>query len=158
MSKILTVATPVQKVIFDTVIHPEFSNGFWKAMRPMGHGAAWAEVTTVVATAGAKLGAAGFTVPRNYNLLNPGFFSKAEAALLAAARTVKPEITANQLKRELTSLSQIIGARLKEVDGVAVKLQRGRRPFASTAKLAINTGATRRAVANIVEPTPESAA
>ncbi len=124
MTKALTVATEVQKVVFENVLLGEISIGFWKNARPADHADCWKDVSVVVGT---SLGTAGFVSPRNYNFVNPEFFQKTKDSLMAAAVTVNPHITEKQLKKQLIALNQIIGSRLKEIGGSVSKLQRGRK-------------------------------
>lgn len=155
MAKILTVASEVQKAVFTQVLFQEIATGFWKHARPADHAESWAGVSVNV---GADLGASGFDVPRNYNFVNPDFFRTAEERLMTAAKTVNPDITVKQLKKQLISLNQIIGARLKEVGGSVTKLPRGRKQGttdATTTKTTKQSKTTvRRVAANIVN-TPE---
>jgi hypothetical protein len=152
MSKTLIVATPVQKTVLTDVLLQEIRSGFWKNARPADHADSWIGVDIVVGT---DLGASGFDVPRNYNFVNPDFFRKAEEKLMNAAKTVNPDITVKQLKKQLISLNQILGARLKEVGGTITKLPRGRKQPAettvTTSKKAVKS-TVRKAVANIVTP------
>jgi hypothetical protein len=151
MAKVLTVATPVQKAVFEQVFLNEMSHGFWKNARPADHADYWKGVTLVVGT---ELGTNGFDVPRNYNFVNPEFFCKVEDKLMAVAEVAQPGITTKQLKKQLISLNQIIGGRLKEVGGTVVKLPRGRKQPTevqiSTAKKTA-TSSVRKALANLVE-------
>ena len=124
MSRTLTVATEVQKAVFTQVLLGEIATGFWKNARPADHADSWKNVEITV---GSELGAVGFDVPRNYNFVNPDFFRKAEDKLMNAAKTVNPDITVKQLKKQLISLNQILGARLKEIGGPVAKLPRGRK-------------------------------
>jgi hypothetical protein len=158
--KVLTVATAVQAAVFAEVLLGEISTGFWKNARPADHADYWKGVDVVV---GVELGATGFEVPRNYNFVNPDFFTKNEAALLAEAQKVEPEITVKQLKKQLISLNQIIGARLKEVGGSVTKLPRGRKATAVAAETTVattkadkKTTTTRRAQVKFVEPVAET--
>jgi hypothetical protein len=159
MSKTLTVATEVQKTVFTEVLLGEIATGFWKNARPADHADSWKGITVVVGT---DLGSNGFDVPRNYNFVNPDFFRKAEEKLMTAARTVNPDITVKQLKKQLISLNQILGARLKEIGGAVTKLPRGRKTptegaVVKSTKTAKST--VRKVAANLVEPakTPEAA-
>lgn len=158
MSKILTVATQAQKVVLENVLLGEIATGFWKNARPADHADSWKGVEITI---GADLGAAGFDVPRNYNFVNPDFFRRAEEKLMEAAKTVNPDITVKQLKKQLISLNQILGARLKEVGGVVTKLPRGRKqpagdtPVVAEKKTAKAT--VRKVPAVFAEPTNEPA-
>lgn len=161
MSKILIVATEVQAAVFSEVLLGEIAAGFWRNARPADHADYWKGVSVEVGT---ELGAAGFDVPRNYNFVNPDFFRKAEDRLMEAARKVNPDITVKQLKKQLISLNQILGARLKEVGGTVSKLPRGRKQSESTANAAPSTkvikenqNSVRRVAANVVVPVAEEA-
>jgi len=124
MQKILTVATEVQKIVFENVLLHEITSGFWKNARPSDHTDYWKGVTI---TLGSNLGISGFECPRNYNFVNPDFFKKNEEKLLEAARVINKNITVKQLKKQLISLNQILGSRLKELGGDVTKLQRGKK-------------------------------
>jgi hypothetical protein len=156
MNKTLTVATEVQKVVLERVLLAEIAGGFWKNARPSDHADAWAGVVVVTGTV---LGAVGFEIPRNYNFVNPEFFKKTGDTMLAAALTVNPNITVRQLKKQLISLNQILGARLKEIGGDIAKLKRGRKNSTLQVTQTIeknNTRVTvRKAMANIVEAESE---
>lgn len=152
MTKVLTVATPVQKAVFEAVLLPEISSGFWHNARPANHADSWKGVEVQVGT---KLGVSGFEVPRNYNFVNPDFFRKMETRLMDAAKEVEPNITVKQLKKQLISLNQIIGARLTEVGGTITKLPRGRKQsFTGTTSTKSTNSNTivKKVLANIVEP------
>ena len=151
MSKTLTVATEVQKAVFEKVLLGEIASGFWKNARPADHADSWKGVQVVVGT---DLGSAGFDVPRNYNFVNPDFFRKAENALMEAAKTADENITVKKLKKQLISLNQILGARLKEVGGAVTKLPRGRKAPAVSKTEDTKTSATtvRKAMATFAEP------
>jgi hypothetical protein len=129
MVKTLTVATEVQKAVFENVLMGEIATGFWKNARPADHADYWKGVSVVV---GAQLGVTGFDAPRNYNFVNPEFFQKTRDSLMAAAASVNPNVTEKQLKKQLIALNQIIGSRLKEIGGSVTKLQRGRKQVAVT--------------------------
>ena len=124
MSKVLIVATEVQKAVFEQVLLEEIATGFWKNARPADHADYWKGVTVTVGT---NLGATGFDIPRNYNFVNPEFFVKAKDKLMSAGATINVHITEKQLKKQLISLNQILGSRLKEIGGLVTKLQRGRK-------------------------------
>jgi len=154
MSKTLTVASEVQKAVFVEILLGEIATGFWKNARPADHADSWKGVSVVVGT---DLGAAGFDVPRNYNFVNPDFFRKAEDRLMGAAKTVNPDITVKQLKKQLISLNQILGARLKEIGGAVTKLPRGRKQpsEAAVVKSSKTTkSVVRKVAANIVDAIP----
>ena len=152
MSKTLTVATEVQKAVFEKALLSEIAIGFWKNARPADHADYWKGVEVVVGT---QLGVSGFDAPRNYNFVNPEFFQKAKDSLMTAASTVNPNITEKQLKKQLIALNQIIGARLKEIGGTVTKLQRGRKQttvqVTQTVEKKNATVTVKKAVANIVE-------
>ena len=151
MSKTLTVATEVQKAVFEKVLLSEITSGFWKNARPADHADSWKGVQIVV---GNNLGSVGFDVPRNYNFVNPDFFRKAENALMEAAKTVDENITVKKLKKQLISLNQILGSRLKEVGGTVTKLPRGRKAPATVRAEDMPTSTTtvRKVMANFAEP------
>lgn len=156
MSKILTVATEVQKTVFTEILLGEIATGFWKNARPADHADSWKGVTLVV---GSDLGSSGFDVPRNYNFVNPDFFRKAEEKLMASAKTVNPDITVKQLKKQLISLNQILGARLKEIGGAVTKLPRGRKQpseIVTTKTTTTKKSSVRKVAVNFAEPTPEN--
>lgn len=152
MTKTLTLATEVQKVVLEQVLIDELIRGFWKNARPADHADAWKDVKLVV---GINLGTSGYDMPRNYNFVNPDFFKKAEERLMAAAKTASPDITVKQLKKQLISLNQILGSRLKEIGGAISKLPRGRKLVTevATPSAVKKTASTsvRRVAANIVE-------
>lgn len=122
--KVLTVATAVQKAALENVLLQEIATGFWKDARPADHADNWKGVEIAVGT---KLGAEGFEIPRNYNFVNPDFFKKNEAKLLAAGQTVQTDLNTKQLKKALIELNQILGGRITEVGGAVTKLARGRK-------------------------------
>lgn len=122
--KKLIVGSEVQKAVFTKVLLGEIATGFWKDARPADHADFWKNVEVEV---GDDLGVSGFDIPRNYNFVNPEFFKRAEQALLDVAIAINPDITSKQLKKQLISLNQIIGSRLKSVGGIVVKLPRGRK-------------------------------
>ena len=149
--KVLTVATEVQKAVLINVLVSEITSGFWRGARPADHADAWKGTEIVVGT---ELGATGFEMPRNYNFVNPDFFRKAEARLMEAAIAVDSNITVKQLKKQLISLNQILGSRLKEVGGAVTKLPRGRTqtPATEAKEASKSSTKTRKVAANIVEP------
>lgn len=152
MSKSLIVATEVQRVVFTEVLLAEIATGFWKNARPADHADYWKGVNVQIGT---DLGASGFEVPRNYNFVNPDFFRKAEDKLMSAAKTVNPDITVKQLKKQLISLNQILGARLKQIGGTVTKLPRGRKNPIESAVIRTTRqekSSVRRVLANIVDP------
>lgn len=156
MAKVLVVSSLVQKAVFEQVLYPEMQHGFWKNARPADHADYWKSVKLeVVDDEGTlPLGPNGFDVPRNYNFVNPDFFRKAEDRLMAAAETAQPGITVKQLKKQLITLNQIIGTRLKEVGGAVTKLSRGRKQateVVSTPAKKVGTSSVRKVMANIVE-------
>jgi len=154
MTKILTVATEVQKTVFVEILLGEIATGFWKNARPADHADSWKGVSVVV---GSDLGANGFDVPRNYNFVNPDFFRKAEERLMTSAKTINADITVKQLKKQLISLNQILGARLKEIGGAVTKLPRGRKQPSEAAVVKSTKSAkstVRKVAANIVEAIP----
>lgn len=142
--KILTVATEIQAAVFNQVLLSEISTGFWRAARPADHASYWKGVEVVVGT---ELGISGFDAPRNYNFVNPEFFAKSEEALLAAAKTADANVTSKQLKKQLISLNQIVGSRLKEVNGKVSKLGRGRKQNSTTTETSTSQATSTRKVA-----------
>ena len=160
MAKILTVATEVQKVVLEQVLFAEIATGFWKNARPADHADSWKGVSVDV---GPELGPRGFDVPRNYNFVNPDFFSKMEDRLMEAAKTANPDITVKQLKKQLICLNQILGSRLVEVGGAVKKLSRGRKQATDatvvTSSKGTNKPTVRKVAVNFVEqPTTEQPA
>ena len=149
MSKILTVSSDVQKVVFEKILLSQISSGFWKNARPADHADNWKGVEIVVGT---ELGATGFDIPRNYNFVNPDFFPLQEEAMLEVAKEVDPDITTKKLKKHLLTLNQILGARIKTAGGTIAKLSRGRKaPAAPKQDSPTKTSTVRRAMAQIVE-------
>lgn len=151
MDKTFTVATEIQKVLMKEVLLPEIALGFWKDARPADHADYWIDVSIEV---GPDLGVKNFEMPRNYNFVNPDFFRKTEARLMAAAQLVNPEITVKQLKKQLITLNQIIGGRLTQIGGTIAKLPRGRKSGTQTAPTSTTKSDTvvRRAPATFSEP------
>ena len=149
--KVLTVATEIQKTVFEKALMPEIAVGFWKNARPADHADYWKGVEVVVGT---QLGVSGFEAPRNYNFVNPEFFQKAKDKLMEAATSVNPDITEKQLKKQLISLNQIIGSRLKEIGGSVTKLRRGRKQPTTQVTQTVETKnskvTVKKAMANIV--------
>lgn len=154
MTKILTVASEVQKALFVQVILPEMNSGFWHDVRPADHAAAWIGVEVQV---GDVLGAEGFKVPRNYNFVNPIFLKDAEERLVEAAQTVDPNATFKQVKKHLIMLSRTVGGRIKAVDGPITKLARGRKASDSESRVTKSSGTVRRVPATFAEPTSNAA-
>jgi hypothetical protein len=156
MGKVLTVATTVQKTVFQEVLLAEISSGFWKNARPADHAEYWKGVEIKVGTV---YGAKGFEIPRNYNFVNPDFFAKAGKRMLEAANTVDPDMTEKALKKQLLALNQILGGRLTETGGAVTKLLRGRKqstePTTTKSKPQSQT-VTRRAPAQFAEPTEQT--
>ena len=156
MAKVLVVSSLVQKAVFEQVLLAEMQNGFWKNARPADHADYWKQVKLqVVEDDGVMaLGPHGFEVPRNYNFVNPDFFRKAEDRLMAAAESAHAGTTGKQLKKQLITLNQIIGTRIKEVGGPVTKLSRGRKQateIVSAPAKKVGTSSVRKVMANIVE-------
>lgn len=150
--RVLTVATAVQKAVFETVLLAEIATGFWKNARPADHADYWKGVEIKVGTV---LGPVGFEVPRNYNFVNPDFFEKAKVALLKAANEADPALTEKALKKQLLSLNQILGGRMTEIGGEVKKLPRGRKQSAEPTEVkakAASSTTTRRAPVNFADP------
>jgi hypothetical protein len=123
-TKILYVSSAVQAALMSQVFIPELIDGFWKNHRPAGHGEVWRDVEVRITEDG-TLGAIGFDVPRNYNLLNLDFALPNEARLVAVAKSVKENSTFKSIKKELIELGRIVGSRLSSTSAEAVKLYRG---------------------------------
>ena len=153
--KVLVVASSVQLAVLQQVLLSEIATGFWKNARPADHAESWQGVEIKVGT---DLGASGFEMPRNYNFVNPEFFKKAEERLMDAAKTANPDITVKQLKKQLISLNQILGSRLKEVGGAVTKLPRGRKQSTDASTPSVKKTSksnVKRSAAVFVEPTAE---
>lgn len=123
-SKIFYVANAIQAALMTEVFIHEFTEGFWKGQRPIGHGDVWKDVEVKVTEDG-TLGPIGFTPTRLYNLLNPDFYQAMEERLMEVVKAIKPEMTFKRLKPELIEVSQMIGGRLTNVNVPTVKLFRG---------------------------------
>ena len=147
--KVLTVATAVQAAVFKQYLLAEISTGFWKNARPADHADYWKGVDITVGT---ELGASGFEVPRNYNFVNPEFFTNHEEGLMKVAQATDANITVKQLKKQLIGLNQIIGSRVKEVGGAVTKLPRGRKQTAVSTAVQSGETTTRKALAKFAEP------
>ena len=148
--KILTVENAVQKELLEKILFNEMNSGFWKKTRSENDPYLWKDIKVEI---GDSLGAIGFKVPRNYNFLNPSFFDVAEDELMKIAKEVDSSITPKMLKKQLISLSQILGSRLKERGGIPTKLLRGRLATADylSAKLSIfKSSSVRRVPATFV--------
>lgn len=125
MTKQLVVSSPLQAALLTNFLIAEIRTGFWKDMRPVGHGAAWDGVEVVVAT-GNEVGPVGGFVPmKNYDFLNPAFTKIYEAKLVEVARTVKPTMTFKALKKELIELARIIGGRMTDKTKEPARVYRG---------------------------------
>lgn len=152
MTKTLTVATEIQKVVLTEVLFAEMVSGFWKNARPADHFDSWRDVSVVVGT---ELGVVGFDRPRDYNFTNPDYFQRAEEKLMIVAKNVNPNITVKQLKNQLIMLNRIIGGRLKSVNGPVAKLSRGRKTVTGVAGVVKSTttakSVVRKVAANIVD-------
>lgn len=154
MTKKFTVASQVQKAVFEKILLNELSDGFWKMAKPKDHAEVWNNVEILVSTATGTVGAVGFASARNYNFVNPEFYKKNENALLAAAQEVDPLITPKSLKKHLIQLNQIIGARQEKADGPVTKLSRGRKN-SGTSETKTDSSRMQRAKATFIDPTPE---
>lgn len=156
-TKVLVVATAVQKAVLENVLLNEIATGFWKNARPADHAESWKGVEIKV---GAVYGASGFEVPRNYNFVNPDFFSKAGKKMLDAALAVDANITEKGLKKQLILLNKILGGRISEANGPEKKLPRGRKQTEgeATAKSTTKANTTvKRVAANVQEPAEQKA-
>ena len=162
MSKILLVATEVQAAVFTQVLLDEISSGFWKDVRPADHASSWKGVNVQVQTTeGGVLGATGFTVPRNYNLVNPEFLAKSEAEMLEVALTVDANMTIKKLRKQLIELSRIVGGRITSIGGTITKANRGQHKKAETPVGSVTTKAkasVRKVPATFVEAGEKEAA
>lgn len=148
-NKSLTVATAVQRAVMQDVLLGEIASGFWKNARPADHAESWKGVEIKVGTV---LGASGFEIPRNYNFVNPDFFTKNSKKLMDSALAVDANITEKGLKKQLLMLNQILGGRLAETGGTVTKLPRGRKQAASTTKTETKNKTTvKRVAANVQE-------
>lgn len=141
MNKQLRVSSAVQAAILSNVLIPQMKDGFWKDHRPADHYKEWVDVEIVVSDTDV-LGPVNFTVPRNYNFVNPDFIKPNEQVLVDAAKKVKSSSNFRSVKKELIELSRIVGGRLSDKNGIPVKANRGNNRPASTAEEAIATAKT----------------
>jgi hypothetical protein len=124
MTKRLYVSSAVQAKLLTAMLIPQMKDGFWKDHRPADHYKEWEGVEVQVSVTD-QLGAVGFTVPRNYNFVNPEFLRPNEAELVAVAQSVKASSNFRSVKKELIELSWIVGGRLTSKTGARVKANRG---------------------------------
>jgi hypothetical protein len=113
MTKRLHVSSEIQRAIFDTIIRPELTGGFWMSHRPANHGQKWEGVEVVVSDSN-FLGFEEFEAPRLYNLVNPKFLKPNAQRVLACAQQVKPSATLKSVQKELLELSHILAKRLTD--------------------------------------------
>ncbi len=113
MAKQLLVSSQVQAALINQFLLAEIQTGFWKDMRPVGHGLVWDGVVAVVAE-GDAVGPVGFKPMKNYDFLNPEFTKLNEAKLVEIAQSVKPTMTFKALKKELIELARIVGGRMTD--------------------------------------------
>lgn len=113
MAKQLLVSSQIQADLVNKFLLNEIQNGFWKDMRPVGHGLVWDGVVAVVAE-GDAVGPVGFKPMKNYDFLNPEFTKLNEDLLVQIARSVKPNMTFKALKKELIELARIVGGRMTD--------------------------------------------
>lgn len=113
MAKQLLVSSQIQADLVNQFLLNEIQNGFWKDMRPVGHGLVWDGVVAVVAE-GDAVGPVGFKPMKNYDFLNPEFTKLNEDLLVQIARSVKPNMTFKALKKELIELARIVGGRMTD--------------------------------------------
>lgn len=125
MTKSLLVASAVQAALMNDFLLTEIQTGFWKEMRPVGHGAAWEGVTVSVSEDNVVGPQGGFVPMKNYDFLNPEFTKINEAKLVAVAQTVKPNMTFKSLKKELIELARIIGGRMVDKTQEPARVFRG---------------------------------
>lgn len=123
-SKIFYVANAIQAALMTEVFIHEFTDGFWKGQRPVGHGDVWKDVEVKVTEDG-NIGPSGFKPARMYNFLNPEFVKAMEDRMVEVAKTVTEDITFKRIKPELAELSRTIGGRLTNVSEAPIKLFRG---------------------------------
>lgn len=121
---ILFVSSNIQAALLNDFLLAEMQDGFWRDMRPAGHGAVWAGIKVEVSPTDA-VGPLGFTPLKNYDFLNPEFTKLNEAKLVAIAQTVKPNMTFKALKKELIELARIIGGRMTDKTKEPARLFRG---------------------------------
>ena len=155
--KVLTVATAVQKTVLEKVLLTEIASGFWKNARPADHADNWKGVEIKV---GVQYGASGFEIPRNYNFVNPDFFSRAGKKMLDAALEADSNITEKALKKQLILLNKILGGRITEANGPEKKLPRGRKQSEEEVSTKTTTKASttvKRVAANVQEPAEQTA-
>jgi hypothetical protein len=120
----LLVSSAIQAALLNEFLLAEMQDGFWRDMRPAGHGAVWAGVKVEVSTTEA-VGPVGFTPLKNYDFLNPEFTKLNEAKLVAIAQAVKANMTFKALKKELIELARIIGGRMTDKTKEPARLFRG---------------------------------
>lgn len=121
---ILFVSSAIQAALLNDFLLAEMQDGFWRDMRPAGHGAVWANVKVEVSPTDA-VGPLGFTPMKNYDFLNPEFTKLHEAKLVAIAQTVKANMSFKALKKELIELARIIGGRMTDKTKEPARLFRG---------------------------------
>jgi hypothetical protein len=125
MSKRLLVSSAIQATLMNQFLLAEVQAGFWKDMRPVGHGAAWDGVEIVVSDSNEVGPVGGFKPMKNYDFLNPEFTKIHEAKIVEIAQTVKPGITFKALKKELIELARIIGGRMTDKSKEPARVYRG---------------------------------
>lgn len=119
--KVVTVATAAQKAMMESILIPEMSHGFW-GKNKSDTVELWSNVEVKLGT---ELGLVGFKPTRNYNFLNAEFMEQFSDSLISIARSVDPEMTSKQLRKQLILLNQIVGLRVSPVGGEPTKLNRG---------------------------------
>lgn len=125
MTKQLHVSSAIQAALMNSFLLTEIQTGFWKDQRPVTHGPAWQGVEVVVSDSNA-VGPVGEWKPlRFYDFLNPEFTKLHEAALVAIAQTIKPNVTFKSLKKELIELARIIGGRMTDKTIEPARVYRG---------------------------------
>lgn len=150
MQKILSVETEIQKAIFENVLLPEITSGFWKNVRPYNHADFFKDVSVML---GQNLGTFGFKCSRSYNFINPDFFKKNEERLLNVAQQINKNITKRQLRKQLISLNEILKSRQGEVNDDGVKPSRRKRNPSTAVTIKKKSGnvMVRRVMANIID-------
>lgn len=125
MTKQLLVSSQLQAVLMTQFLLHEIKTGFWKDMRPVGHGLVWEGVEVKVTEDNLVGPTNGFKPLKNYDFLNPEFTKINEAKLVSIAQTVKPNITFKSLKKELIELARIIGGRMTDKTKEPARVYRG---------------------------------
>lgn len=108
----LAFRNAVQAKLFEEELRGQISDGHWENATPDGHWVPWCHATVIVDPA--NLGR-DFHVNRDYyGFSSPFLFSCVGDRMLAIARTIRPDITEKQLKRELRDMAKIVRMERKE--------------------------------------------